>query len=138
MTTELQGRYLTHSPGHIVTLNLTTDKLRSFSVSVREPSVLKPCSTKSMAGISGSYKGLHTTTLVPTGLPMAKAVIRRFVTVGGHSVRDVRWTLWHRNWFSAEYFRFSLSVSFHQFSILILYYQRYVTLAINRVVKQHN
>lgn len=58
-------------------------QIRSWSVPVYKPSVLKPFSTKSMAGNSRSYKGFHTIALVPTGRAMAEAVIRRSVTVEG-------------------------------------------------------
>jgi hypothetical protein len=57
---------------------------RQIKELVCEPSVLKAFLTKSMAGISRSYKGFHTVAaLVPTGRSVAKAVIRPSVTVEG-------------------------------------------------------
>jgi hypothetical protein len=43
-------------------------------------------------------------------------------SIPGQSMWDLKWTMWHWDRFFFEYFRFLLSVSFHQCSIFIFIY----------------
>jgi hypothetical protein len=93
-----------------------------------------------MAGISRSYKGFHTTALVPTGRTMAEAVIRESVTVEGQYQPPATQCEFCGGpcgtgiGFPSSSSFFPIQGHFTNSPYSFMYYQRYVTLEIDSVL----